>query len=92
METLRTLHLQKAPGVAESLDWARALVSLHRDHLDLAALEQTVGCVLKVHDDHLVLESHREALAALTDAAPLAPGGHSLETDFGLGSVSRPRG
>jgi MoxR-like ATPase len=51
MQVFRSLPLQKAPGVAESLDWARALISLHRDHLDAAALEQTLGCVHKVHED-----------------------------------------
>jgi hypothetical protein len=77
--------------VAESLDWARALINLHRDHLDEAALEQTLGCVLKVRDDHQVLESHREALQpVLQGPTELKPGGHSLETDFGLGSVSTP--
>jgi MoxR-like ATPase len=92
MQTLRALPLQKAPGVAESLDWALALISLHRDHLDRRALEQTLGCVLKVREDHLVLDSHREALAPVLDeSAGLKPGGHSLETDFGLGSVSTPR-
>jgi len=93
MQVLRGLSLQKAPGVAESLDWAMALMSLHRDHLDGQALEQTIGCILKVREDHGVLESHRDALLPLVDAGgrPLKAGGHSLETDFGFGSVSRPR-
>jgi MoxR-like ATPase len=92
MQVLRKLPLQKAPGVAESLDWARALIDLHRKHLDARALEQTLGCVLKVHEDHLVLDSHRDALApVLDDSAGPKPGGHGLETDFGLGSVSTPR-
>jgi MoxR-like ATPase len=93
MQVLRGLNLQKAPGVAESLDWAMALMSLHRDHLDAEALAQTVGCVLKVREDHGVLESHRDALAPVLGGDPaLAAGGHGLETDFGFGSVSRPRG
>src|ERR1700693_6080263 len=32
---LRARRLAKVPGVAETLDWARALVHLHRDHLDI---------------------------------------------------------
>jgi MoxR-like ATPase len=89
MQVLRGLPLQKAPGVAEALDWARALASLHRDHLDRAALEQTLACVLKVREDQLQLESHPDALGAvLDDARPLEPGGRSLDTDFGLGSVT----
>ena len=93
MQMLRGLPLQKAPGVAESLDWAMALMSLHRDHLDAAAVEQTLGCVLKVHEDHAVLREHQAALdTVLGDApAPLTSGGHSLDTDFGFGSVSSPR-
>jgi MoxR-like ATPase len=94
MQVFRALPLQKAPGVAESLDWARALISLHRDHLDLHALEQTLGCVLKVREDHEVLRSHDTALAAvLADGSETrAAGGYGLETDFGFGTVSTPKG
>jgi MoxR-like ATPase len=94
MQVFRGLPLQKAPGVAESLDWAAALINLHRDHLDARALSQTLGCVLKVRDDQSVLEAHREAVEpVLTDgSSTLEPGGGSLTTDFGFGSVSTPRG
>jgi MoxR-like ATPase len=51
METLRTVRLAKVPGVAETLDWAQALVSLHADHLDHALVTETLGCVLKDPDD-----------------------------------------
>ncbi len=92
MQVFRGLPLQKAPGVAESLDWARALINLHRDHLDVQALEQTLGCVLKVREDHQVLQTNREALQpVLHGSSELKPGGHSLETDFGLGTVITPR-
>ncbi len=92
MQVLRALPLQKAPGVAESLDWARALINLHRDHLDAQALEQTLSCVLKVREDQQVMESHGDALEpVLGGSMKLKPGGHSLDTDFGLGSVTTPR-
>jgi len=93
MQVLRGLALQKAPGVAESLDWAMALMSLHRDHLDPRALEQTLGCVLKVHEDRGIIDAHRADLdRVLSDApAPSQPGGYSLDTDFGIGSVSTRR-
>jgi MoxR-like ATPase len=89
MQVFREMALQKTPGVAESLDWARALLALHKDHLDAAALEQTLGCVLKVREDHGILESRREALDSVigADGARLEPGGRSLQTDFGIGSV-----
>jgi MoxR-like ATPase len=93
MQVLRGLPLQKAPGVAESLDWAMALMSLHRDHLDPSALEQTLGCVLKVHEDHGVIREHRTALEPIlgVTSRPPGSGGYGLDTDFGFGSVSAPR-
>lgn len=93
MQTLRALSLQKSPGIAESLDWAMALMSLHRDHLDMQALGSTLGCVLKVHEDHAVVQSHAAELAqALGEPAALPKsGGYSLENDFGFGTVSTPR-
>jgi MoxR-like ATPase len=51
MESLRTVRLAKVPGVAETLDWAQALVSLHADHLDKDVVAETLGCVLKDPDD-----------------------------------------
>jgi len=47
MQELRIMKLEKTPGIAESLDWAMALSSLHIDHLDKNIIEQTLGVVLK---------------------------------------------
>ena len=44
---LRQRKLDKIPGVAETLDWARALAALHIDHLDTKIVEDTLGIVLK---------------------------------------------
>src|SRR2546430_1196533 len=51
MESLRAVRLSKVPGVAETLDWARALTALHADHLDAELVAETLGCVLKDADD-----------------------------------------
>jgi MoxR-like ATPase len=51
MESLRTVRLSKLPGVAETLDWAQALSSLHANHLDEELVLETLGCVLKDPDD-----------------------------------------
>ena len=51
METLRQVRLAKVPGVAETLDWAQALASLHADHIDEMLVAETLGCVLKDVDD-----------------------------------------
>lgn len=51
MQELRTLRLEKVPGVAETLDWATALANLHFDHLDKELVEATLGVVLKDWQD-----------------------------------------
>ncbi len=51
VEHLRTLHLYKPPGVAETIDWAAALAALGHQHLDAVAVERTLGAVVKVHED-----------------------------------------
>jgi hypothetical protein len=65
-------------------------MSLHRDHLDAETVEQTIGCILKVHEDRSVLDSHREAVAPILgdEADSHKPGGYGLDTDFGIGSVT----
>ena len=50
-QNLRTLRLAKIPGVAETLDWARALVQLQRDQLDSETVEATLGCLIKDQHD-----------------------------------------
>jgi MoxR-like ATPase len=57
MEFLRAQPFQRVPGTAESLDWALALVRLHRDALDERTLEATTGCILKVQEDWELLRS-----------------------------------
>ncbi|MQW78179.1 AAA domain-containing protein [Nocardioides sp. dk4132] len=44
---LRDLELRKAPSIAESIDWARTLLALEIDDLDDAAVDATLGVVLK---------------------------------------------
>ena len=68
-------RLSKPPGVAETIDWARALISLHRDHLDLETVEQTLGCILKDHHDLEELESgDLSTLVAQAQGAEAAAG------------------
>ncbi len=43
--------LLKPPGVAETLDWARALHTLGRDELDVESAAATLGAVLKFRED-----------------------------------------
>ena len=48
---LRDMELYKAPGIAETLDWAASLVALEVTSLEPAALEDTYGALLKYQDD-----------------------------------------
>jgi MoxR-like ATPase len=48
---LREMELLKPPGVAETLDWAQALLALGRDDLDTESAALTLGAVLKYRED-----------------------------------------
>jgi MoxR-like ATPase len=64
---LRGLDLAKPPGVAETIDWALALEALGRRELDADVVEQTLGSVLKYHED---IEAVRDAtLSRLVEEA-----------------------
>lgn len=63
VQALRGLELYKVPGVSETIDWARALVALDARTLDPAAVEQTLGVVLKAKDD--IDAVHGERLAGI---------------------------
>jgi MoxR-like ATPase len=62
---LRALDLYKAPGVAESIDWTRALIALGRRELDVPLVEETLGILLKHEDD---LAQVRERVAGVLQA------------------------
>jgi MoxR-like ATPase len=51
VQKLRDTALFKAPGVAESLDWTRALMVLDRTVLDADTVNDTLGVLLKYQDD-----------------------------------------
>jgi len=51
MHTLRAVDFYKRPGIAETLDWSRALVGLRVGEIGATTLEETAGCLLKYHDD-----------------------------------------
>jgi MoxR-like ATPase len=67
---LRMLDLQKPPGVAETIDWARALTALGEQELDVENVQLTLGSVLKYHED--LLSVRDEALAGLVASAARA--------------------
>ena len=67
VQELRGRRLMKPPGVAETLDWARALITLHRDSLDAEIVSETLGCLVK--DRHDMRQLGEGEVAALVGAA-----------------------
>ena len=51
MQATRTMGLSKTPGVAETLDWANALVALKATELNEEVMAETIGCFLKDEAD-----------------------------------------
>jgi MoxR-like ATPase len=51
VQALRALDLYKVPGVAETLDWSRALVSLGQVSLEEGVVQDTLGVILKNQED-----------------------------------------
>jgi MoxR-like ATPase len=57
VQRLRAQDLSKIPGIAETLDWVRALHRMHHQTLpeDMAVLLTTLGCLLKTREDRFAL-------------------------------------
>lgn len=51
VQALRARDLFKLPGVAETMDWTRALMALNKVELDPESVDQTLGMLLKYQDD-----------------------------------------
>ena len=67
MQQLRQQDFYKKPGIAETIDWGAALMALHREELNAATVEETLGCIFKYNDD---IEAFRQGnLVALLEQA-----------------------
>ena len=58
VECLRTAELDKRPGVAETLDWAQAMLELHQAHLTPEIVRATLSCVTKTKRDTEFVGQH----------------------------------
>jgi len=65
VQRLRRMDLYKLPGVAETVDWARALAALGHVEADAQALRETVGAVVKYQED---LDRAGEAIGEIATA------------------------
>ena len=72
VQRLRTADLTKAPGIAETLDWAAALLALGTRHFDAARVEETLGVLLKYQEDVATMRAGG-ARTMLNEARAAAP-------------------
>jgi len=67
MELLREQDFYKRPGIAETIDWANALMSLGIEELDEKTVDRTLCCILKYkHDQEKLSESDMRKLIGFT--------------------------
>ena len=65
---LREMDLAKLPGVAETIDWANALAFLGAERLDAPLAADTLGAVVKDHEDQELVVTRLAELVAEADA------------------------
>ena len=71
VQSLRQLELYKLPGIAETIEWARALMELDTIALDPQVLQDTLGVLLKYQDDIAQVQG-TQALKLLDEVKRLA--------------------
>ena len=71
VQRLRSRELRKRPGVAETIDWARALLRLGQSSLQLEAVQISLGCLLK--DEHDLKAIGEGAVSELLAHASVQP-------------------
>ena len=71
VQKLRGVELYKLPGIAETIDWTRALLELDAVVLDPEVIQHTLGVLLKYQDDIAAVQGS-EALRLLEEARRIA--------------------
>ena len=64
VQGLRQRRLQKPPGVAESIEWARAIVALGQHALTPQLLHETLGVLLKYEEDISAVRANPPSISA----------------------------
>ncbi len=67
MQVARTRDFYKRPGIAETLDWALALMALGISELDNGTVDATLGCIFKYRED--IQKVHDEGISELIEKA-----------------------
>jgi MoxR-like ATPase len=73
VQKLRNADLFKLPGVAETIDWAAALTYLNQNELAPAAVDETLGVLLKYQDDIAKIRGAEAARLVGEAKAAVAP-------------------
>ncbi len=73
VQELRKEDLYKAPGVAETLDWAASLLALDATRLEPGLVEETLGALLKYQDDVIKTKSMAHDLLERAQTSALSP-------------------
>jgi hypothetical protein len=61
VQQLRAIELYKLPGIAETIEWTRALMELDALVLDPRVIQDTLGVLLKYQDDIAALQGSEAA-------------------------------
>jgi hypothetical protein len=71
VHSLRGMNLRKSPSISETLDWARALVTLNAASLDPKMLETTLSVLLKHETDLQQARRHLQRFDFPAGGAPV---------------------
>jgi MoxR-like ATPase len=69
IQAVRLMDLKKQPSVSETIDWARTLLLLNAEHLDMEMVRDTLNIFLKFEDD---IANAKEQLPGLINTAQQA--------------------
>ncbi len=73
MARIRKLELKKVPSIAETLDWAQALINLQVDTLCAEAVTDTLNVICKHRHDARLVGEHARQVVAFGESAPAGP-------------------
>jgi len=76
VQQLRTVDLRKLPSVSETIDWARAMLLLHANELDVETVQTTLNVLLKFEGD---MQTGNRRAAELTHKARREAGGDNVQ-------------
>jgi MoxR-like ATPase len=77
VQGLRQMELYKLPGIAETIEWTRALIALDAASLEPQTIEATLGLLLKYQDDIVRVRGPETARLAAEARQPLSSGAAS---------------